>query len=153
MKRDPIFKHAAIAFVGALALYAFAFKAIEQFRSAKGPWEVSFRTDSQGKPSISISQETLSLTNVSLVFPGDRLEETNSIETIRFDGPKTNVPFGRVIFFDTTFLPGTLTFDLFGHEIELLPRVLVVNRKEVKWESGSSIQLNVSEKLDGKGAP
>lgn len=153
MKRDPIFKHAAIAFVGALVLYAVAFKVIEHFRSVKGPWEVSFRTDSQGRPSIAISQGTLKIKDVSLVFPDDHLETSNRIKTIRFDAPKTNVPFGRVIFFDTTFLPGTLTFDLFGNEIELLPRVLVVNRKEVKWESGSSMALTASKQLEGKISP
>jgi len=36
---------------------------------------------------------------------------------------------------DTTFLPGTVAFQLFGHEIELLPRVLIIDHEEHPWHS------------------
>ena len=42
---------------------------------------------------------------------------------------------------DTTFLPGTLTFQFFGHEIELLPRVLVLDRQEHPWRSGEVVTV------------
>jgi hypothetical protein len=42
---------------------------------------------------------------------------------------------------DTTFLPGTLTLQVFGHEIELLPRVLVVDLKEHSWHSFELLSL------------
>ena len=147
MNRDPIFKHVALAFLGALILYVCGFKAIEHFRNVKGPWKVTFRTGTNGHPSITVNHETLSLTNVTLALQGEQISLTNSTTTIVFDSPKTNVPFGKIIFLDTTVLPGTVTFDLFGHEIEFLPRVMVVNRKEVPWKSESVLNLTPSEKL------
>jgi len=52
------------------------------------------------------------------------------------------VPMGSCLFMDTTFLPGTVTFQLAGHEIELLPRVLIIDRQEHPWVSGSTITLH-----------
>jgi hypothetical protein len=34
-----------------------------------------------------------------------------------------------------------VTFDLFGHEIELLPRALIVNKRSIPWQSGATIDL------------
>jgi hypothetical protein len=31
------------------------------------------------------------------------------------------------------FLPGVVTMNLLGHEIELMPRTLVIDKKEVPW--------------------
>ena len=47
------------------------------------------------------------------------------------------VPFGQVLFTDLTYLPGTVSFEVFGHEVELLPRTLIVDRQEVPWKSGA----------------
>ena len=33
------------------------------------------------------------------------------------------------------FLPGVATMNLLGHEIELMPRTLVVDKKEVPWNT------------------
>jgi hypothetical protein len=46
------------------------------------------------------------------------------------------VPFGKCVFLDTTFLPGTVVLDLFGHEVQLLPRVLTIDHVEHAWHSG-----------------
>jgi hypothetical protein len=43
---------------------------------------------------------------------------------------------------DTTFLPGTVTFQIFGHEIELLPRVLIIDHQERPWLANGSITLH-----------
>ncbi len=52
------------------------------------------------------------------------------------------VPFGTCVFMDTTFLPGTVSFtNIFGHDIELLPRVLIIDRQEHAWKSGERIVL------------
>lgn len=147
MKRDNVGRHVIFAFVLALILYWVAFNTIEHFRKAKGPWHLTFQTDAWGEPFLAVSQSRLRITNVVFVLHGERLSRTNLSETVIFDSPITNVPFGRVVFLDTTFLPGTLTFDLFGHEIELLPRTLVVNRKEVPWHSGDRLVLSEREKI------
>jgi hypothetical protein len=42
---------------------------------------------------------------------------------------------------DTTFLPGTLTLRAFGHEIEFLPRVMIIDHEEHPWKPGETIEL------------
>jgi hypothetical protein len=46
-----------------------------------------------------------------------------------------------------------MTMNFFGHEIELLRRTLVVNRKPVPWENGRVITLKAEEKLPPDPAP
>ena len=36
------------------------------------------------------------------------------------------------------FLPGIVTMNLLGHEIELMPRTLVVDKKEVPWSTAGA---------------
>lgn len=146
MKQDHLAKHLIIGFVFALLLYLAGFFLIEHYRNVKGPWRVSFREDCHGQPRISISHPQLNISNVTLVFQGEQLSNFKSEATVFFDQPKTNVPFGKVLFFDTTFLPGTVTFDLFGHEIELRPRTMVVDLREVAWKSEATIKLSQKEK-------
>jgi hypothetical protein len=91
-----------------------------------------------------IDQPKLAITNVQVSFAGKPQPATNRPVTLAFDQPRPvpyAVPFGDCIFMDTTFLPGTITFQLFGHEIELLPRVLVLDRQEHPWQSGAAIIL------------
>jgi hypothetical protein len=47
---------------------------------------------------------------------------------------------------DTTFLPGTIVFDLFGHEIQLIPRVLRIDGKEIPWQSNATIPVTGTNK-------
>ncbi len=44
-------------------------------------------------------------------------------------------------FMDTTSLPGTVVLKLFGHEIQLMPRVLTVDKKERPWRSEETLAL------------
>ena len=146
MKQDHLARHLIVGFVLALLLYLAGFYLIEHYRNVKGPWRVTFRADTQGQPSIAISHAQLNISNVTLAFQGEHVSQFNSETTLFFDQPKTNVPFGKVLFLDTTFLPGTVTFDLFGHEIELRPRTLVVDLREVAWKSEATIKLSEREK-------
>jgi hypothetical protein len=148
MKRDNPTKHFLVAFVIAIALYAVTYGWIEHRRNRKGPWQVTFTKGAAG-PTMIINQPWLGLTNVSLVFQGDTSKATNSaapndVTRIEFRTPRKtpfDVPFGQCIFEDLTFLPGTVTFRVLGHEIELLPRVLVIDRQEQQWKSGALIRL------------
>jgi hypothetical protein len=93
---------------------------------------------------ILIDQPRLAITNARVSFAGEALPATNRPVTLVFDQPRPvpyAVPFGNCVFMDTTFLPGTVTLQLFGHEIELLHRVLVLDREEHPWQSGASITL------------
>jgi hypothetical protein len=137
-----LFKPAAGAFVIALAIYALFYHGIEHRRTRKGPWQVAF-TEHSGLPALEINQPALGLTNVQIVF-AKAAGATDSAIVTDFSQPRAvpyDVPYGTCIFMDTTFLPGTLVFDLFGHEIQLLPRVLTIDKREQPWQSGTTITL------------
>jgi hypothetical protein len=147
--KGPV-KHLILAFLLALAGYIVFYQAIEYRRIRKGPWRVTFTRNAAGAPLILIDQPKLAITNVQLSFAGEPLPATNRPVTLVFDQPRPvpyAVPFGNCVFMDTTFLPGTVTFQLFGHEIELLPRVLVLDREEHRWQSGASITLSPPGKI------
>lgn len=143
MKRISFIQRLALVFLIALAFYAGAFYLIEHQRTRQGPWQVLFASATNGPPRIVIIQPKLGLTNVDLVFagehaelPGPALMNFNEARAVPFD-----VPFGQCVFLDTTTLPGTVVLSLFGHEIQLLPRVLTLDRQERPWRSGETITL------------
>jgi len=115
------------------------FFGIERARQHKGPWDVDFQTNAEGSPMLIVSQAKLGLSDVRIVAHGENA--SNAIGRVSFDQVKRPVPFGKVIYEDLTFLPGVVTLDLFGHEIELLPRSLIANKKQVAWKSGVTVDL------------
>jgi hypothetical protein len=145
--KSGAWKHFAIAGVFAIVLYAASYSFIEHMRQRKGGWHVTFASDLAGQPEVWVAQPVLGITNVQFRFPGEKISAMKLRKTVVFTSPITNVPFGQIIFIDTTFLPGTITFDLFGHEVQLLPRILIVNKREVPWQSNQAIELTPVEKL------
>ena len=125
----------------AVVFYVVTFSWIQHERGAKGPWEIDFMTDANGKPALMLLEPNLNISE-KLTFPKDKLSETNLFRAIRFAEPTTNLPFGEMIFQDATFLPGTVTLRTFGHEIELLPRVLIIDKREYPWHSGDEITVH-----------
>jgi len=150
MKPDGPMKHFIIAFLLAAACYALFYPTIERRRVRKGPWEVTFTNSSEGSPVILINQPALAITNVQISFPEQPALPPVSLTNLVFSQPRPvpyKLPLGQCVFMDTTFLPGTLTFQLLGHEIELLPRVLVIDRQERPWLSESTITLHAENAL------
>jgi hypothetical protein len=139
MKSGITPKSVAAGFLIVLVLYLGAFHGLEYLRHWKGPWELAFRADAQGTPEVLISQFALRLRDARLVFHGENM--TNAPGTVSFDRVDRQPPLGRVIYHDLTFLPGVVTLDLFGHEIELLPRALIVDKQPFPWRSGQTIDL------------
>jgi hypothetical protein len=137
MKSDNLLRHVWIPFAIAVVVYVVFYGGIEHRRTRNGPWQVTFRTDAGGEPILLINQPKLAITNLQITFVG----ETNSISTnalMVLDTPKPvpyDIPFGKCVFMDTTFLPGTIVFDLFGHEIQLIPRVLTIDKKDIPWSA------------------
>jgi hypothetical protein len=136
----------AVWFFIVLALYLAAFYGFEYLNHRKGPWAVEFLLDPAGHPKMVVSQSALQVSNMAMVFYGEQAAATNLPQKVLFDEPRRSVPFGRVIYEDLRALPGVVTFDLFGHEIELLPRVLIVNKREIPWQPGATINLSASNK-------
>jgi hypothetical protein len=149
-------KHFILAFLLALAGYIVFYQGIEHRRTRNGPWRVTFTTGSNDVPTIVIDQPRLAITNVQIRFAGETVLATNGLATLVFGQPRAvpyEVPFGQCFFMDTTFLPGTVTLQLFGHEIELLPRVLVVDRQEHPWRPATTISLLRGQSAPGQGQP
>src|SRR5437879_13692919 len=117
---DKLPKHLLIGFGLALLVYVISFSCDQYIRQRKGPWNVVFGTNRLGWAQIEISQSALGI-HSTIIFLGETTTNTGSL---RFDRPSKPVPFGRVKFEDLTYLPGSVAFDLFGHEVELLPRTL-----------------------------
>lgn len=139
--KPGLLKHLLIAFLIALVGYGLLWSGYEHLRTRRGPWEVTFDGTSDTSPRVSIAQPGLGIRGVELVFAGVTVEHSVTKDTVVFDDPRRKPPFGELIFHDLMFLPGTVTLRLFGHEVELLPRVLIIDRQEYPWESGKSIQL------------
>jgi hypothetical protein len=140
MRSDGLLKHLAICLVIAVVFYVTAFGWIQYRRTAKGSWVADFRADAAGTPALLISQTNLNISE-TIVFAGQTVHAANFPRTIVFGQTPPNLPFGELIFQDPTFLPGTVTMRQFGHVVELLPRVLTVDKKEYPWQSGAVIQV------------
>jgi hypothetical protein len=142
----------------ALVGYAVFYQGIERWRARNGPWRVTFTHSSARAPVITIDQPALAITNVQVIFsvenlPASTAPGTFPTETSRPNSPITpllfaqprsvpyEVPFGQCVFLDLSSLPGTVTFELFGHEIQLLPRVLIIDRQEYPWRPDAAITL------------
>jgi hypothetical protein len=124
----------------AVVLYVAAFGWFEHRRTFKGPWEVSFRADAAGTPSLLITQTHLDISE-TIRFPGQTVQPSSFSRTIVFGPTPPELPFGELIYQDPTFLPGTVTLRLFGHTNELLPRVLIIDKKEYPWHAGDTIEV------------
>jgi hypothetical protein len=139
MRQEGILKHIAAACAIAVVFYFVAFSWIERRRAANGPWQITFRTDAAGEPALSISEAKLNISQ-TVSFPRDKTTP-NLSRTITFGQDTPDLPFGEMVFQDPTFLPGTVTMRLFGHNVELLPRVLAIDRKEYPWHSTNGITV------------
>jgi hypothetical protein len=146
MKDNP-WKVFVVAAVSALVIYVVSFSWIQHRREMKGPWELQFNTDNRGVPSLIISQPVLNISNVTISFPEQHIEVTNLSEKIILDRPILKAPFGEVVFQDATFLPGTITYNFFGHGVELMPRVLIVDDLEISWVSATNIVITGERKF------
>ena len=151
--KSGLLKHLSIAFVIALAGYMALWSGYEHLRTRKGPWRVTFATVANSTPRVTITQSGLGIQDVTLLFEGAELVSAVAEETVVFDDPRRKPRFGELIFHDLMFLPGTLTLRFFGHEVELLPRVLIIDRKEHPWESGKIFRLSTDSSAVGLPRP
>ncbi|HEY9175149.1 MAG TPA: hypothetical protein VI136_22915 [Verrucomicrobiae bacterium] len=126
----------------AVVAYGVCFGFIQYRRTANGPWQVTF-TGETGVPVLVVNQDKLGIADVRIAFPG-QAATTNATQTIRFDQAKPvpfDLPFGKCVFLDPLFLPGTVALEAFGHQIQFMPRVLTIDRMERVWRSGETIFL------------
>jgi hypothetical protein len=135
------------AFGLTLAVYLLLFHGAEHWRNRRGGWEVRFTQDALDQPTLLINQPALRITNCAVVLAGERTNAPLAPLSLRFDRPLKEVPWGRVLYQDPTVQPGVVTLLLLGHEIELMPRTLVLNRHEIKWQSHVTNVLTADDRL------
>jgi hypothetical protein len=142
MKPAWTFKHFIAAFVVTLAVYAVFFHLIEHHRAKNGPWRVTFVSSGGGSaPCLIIDEPRLDIANLKITFPGGSAPATNA--TVVFDRPREvpfSLPFGDCVFMDAITLPGTVVVSAFGHEVQMLPRVLTIDKKEYTWQSNATLK-------------
>lgn len=142
MQHGRLFIQFILLFGFVLVGYALVFGWIERRRVVKGPWEVTFTAEA-GHAQLVINQPTLNIRDLLIIFP-DVVAPSNTVERVTFTKARATpypVPFGQCVFQDLVFLPGTVTLQMFGHEIQLLPRTLTLDKSEHSWRSGETIEL------------
>lgn len=150
MKSEGLAKQILITFALTALLYLIIFQTIEYRRNRNGPWQVTFTNSPGNPPALIINQPKLGLTNVQLIFT-DVAMTTNVAETLVLNQPRRvpwDVPFGQCIFLDLVSMPGAAVFECFGHQIQLLPRVLTVDHREIAWESVRVITLTQTNRVE-----
>lgn len=145
-RRDSSWRFFVAPLVITLAGYVAFWSCDAHLRQRRGPWQVEFDRAPAGFPVLRIHQPALGLTNVTILFGGEAADAADLPATVVFDGLRRAVPFGTNVFEDLTYLPGNVTLHCFGHEVQLLPRTLLVNRRERPWESGTTITLTPTDK-------
>jgi hypothetical protein len=125
---------------------------IESRRHDKGPWKLTFTIQESGMPGILVEQAELGIKpiliqfNVNSDFLKDlKIQESGLSILFELEQEKFELPFGRLSYRDPTFLPGVVTLEVFGATIECLPRTLVINQKELEWNSAEKITVDCSE--------
>ncbi len=141
-------------FLAVVALYAALYLASDLWRERKGPWVLTFDATPSGTPRLTIRHEKLGIRDVQIFAGNDQVLPSGfKPVTVRFKSPADQPGFGKLLFTDLTFLPGVVTLDLFGHEVELLPRTLVINRKSIPWSEAGELHLKPEERLPGGTIP
>jgi hypothetical protein len=135
-------KQVLLVFAVVCVGYFSLFSLIERSRGRKGPWEITFTSDTNGAPMFVVDQEYLGIRGKRVVFQGQKA--TNPTVRLSFKEARQfpfAAPVGQCVFLDTSVLPGTVTLRAYGHEIELIPRTLIVDHEEYSWRSQDSVWL------------
>ena len=151
-------KKVGLLFAATIAVYLGVFYFVENNRVKDGPWEVQFTKNAENQPQVIVSHQVYGVQDLTITMVDETAPEDFNPETMTFTEPRPypfDIPFGRVIFQDLTFQPGTLTMHLMdGYEIELIKRTLIVNKKEHPWGTTSAVEVKAEEKLRYlKGGP
>lgn len=143
--RSELIRHVVVAMAIAVGGYILSWNLLEYVQTRRGPWEVTFTTVSNTIPVMRIRQPALGIRGVDIIFCEEEVEQLLEPKTVTFDRPRTRPEWGDWVFDDLLFLPGTVTLQMFGHQVEMMPRVLKIDRREFPWKSGESIVLGVEK--------
>ena len=148
MKSQSVtWKSVVVTFVLAVVFYMLAYSWMTKRQTGKGPWQVTFTTNSSGVPALIIAQPVLGISNVVIQFAGEQLAPSNGTGVVHFAKPRQPTPFGLVAYDDLMFQPGAVALDCFGHLVELVPSVLGLNGVRFGWTNDVVYSLAATNKL------
>jgi len=128
--------------MAAIVIYLIAWNGLEYMRSRHGPWAFEFSRRSPDVLALVAHQSSLGIEGFEIIVEGvDGIEDFEGSETVVFDGVESSLPVGTIRYHDLMILPGVITIELYGNEIEFLPRTLYVNREEVAWTRDEPVRL------------
>jgi hypothetical protein len=147
--KSPIttWKSVALTFVLAVIFYVLAYAFMSKRQGGKGPWQVTFTTNSAGVPRVIIGQPALGISNVTVQFTVEKFAATNRTGTVAFAAPRQPTPFGFLIYDDLMFQPGDVALDCFGHIVEMVPAALGLNGVRFRWTNDVVYSLSPTNKL------
>jgi hypothetical protein len=132
-------------FLVVLFFYVTVFTIIEHRRVTNGPWEVTFTTNA-----IAINQPRLGLTNIQITLDAPALAAATNLPTTLLFELNTPTPYavpgGQCVFLDLLYHPGTVALAIDGHQIQLMPRTLTVDHREIAWSNNSVLKLEPTAK-------
>ena len=143
----------------ALSVYVLTYSTDQNLRRKDGGWEVSYTTNQTGTPMMVVNLPSAGITNRTVIFNGETVPPYFKTYATNYVIPThlpVAVPFGQWFHGDLTYLPGVVTFNVFGadanttglrHEVELQKRGLVVNRQRYDW-NGTPVEVSPADKRD-----
>jgi len=145
MQQKGFSRHILTAFALSVVLYGVGYWFIESRRVANTPWIVRFDITESGQVTqIQIRQDSLALGPTTIRFDALPSGTSNAIEELVFNNPRPvpfDVPGGRCVFLDTTFLPGTVVLEFGTNSVQLLPRTMTVGHDEIPWRANATFLL------------
>ena len=142
---EGILKRFGFAFGLVLLCYVLIYGCDRHLRFKNGPWELHFSRESDSTPRLVINQAALGITNVTLRLEGE-IVRLDPILVQFQDSEAVKIPYGKVLGFYRSYFPGMIRLDLFGHEVEIRQRALILNFDEREWQSGEVISLKPEQK-------
>jgi hypothetical protein len=138
----------AIPALLALVGYVLMYGCDRHLRVRHGPWQVTFNRAPDGTPTVRIDQSGLGISNVVVRFEGEVLPPLQPPlpAQVRFDDPDRGLPFGILAFHDLMYQPGTVVLHCFGHEVQMLPKAIYLDRESRPWKSGESHVMSATNK-------
>lgn len=140
--KSKVFK-LTLLFLITLTTYVLVWLGMEHMRTKNGPWIVDFHSHTNRTSSLTINNHKSGVTNCVIEFT-NTFDDLVINESVSFNDVNVEIPFGEFIYHDLMYLPGVVTLVVHGHEIEFLPRTLIINKQEKPWGSQPKFILEAS---------
>jgi hypothetical protein len=120
--------------VGAIAvlLVASMFSQVWRNTSDSDKWQLCLLKSPRGAIDIAINQPRLRIKDATLRTSVPWNEGT--VATCSVVDQKRQPPFGTIVFSDFTALPGRLKLRVVDHVVDIMPRAIIVDGKEIAWQ-------------------